>query len=332
MMCWQPDLMLTSKTQDSWENTFRSVRPDGTVQWIQSRGRVERDADGNVTRLTGLDLDFSQHRRLEEVQEAHRDEEHDRALRMLLESAAQGIISLDDQGIIVTANQAFNTMFGWWPGSSIGERIERMMPSAVHGEHALRGSQQLVGTRRDGSAFPIEVSMTHVPTQGGGRTFAFVTDITERERAEAALQQRTAALEYRTEQLSRMASDLTLADQRAREELAKTLHDGLQQSLVIVALKLEQQLNRAHKRRTNASIALSEAKEQLDQAIGISRSLSFELFPPVLQHSGLPAALSWLGNWTRDKYKVDVRVLADPQANSPRKDLDALVTVAMNGL
>ena len=53
------DEMLTSTTKDSWENTFRIVRPDGTVAWIQSRGRADRDADGKVTRLTGLDLDFS---------------------------------------------------------------------------------------------------------------------------------------------------------------------------------------------------------------------------------------------------------------------------------
>jgi len=63
-----------------------------------------------------------------------------------------------------------------------------------------------------------------------------VTDITDRERAASALQERTAELEYRTTQLSRMASDLTLAEQHAREHIAGTLHDGLQQLLVIATL------------------------------------------------------------------------------------------------
>ena len=40
------DEILTSTTKDSWESTFRIVRPDGTVAWIQSRGRADRDADG----------------------------------------------------------------------------------------------------------------------------------------------------------------------------------------------------------------------------------------------------------------------------------------------
>jgi hypothetical protein len=39
----------------------------------------------------------------------------------------------------------------------------------------------------------------------------------------------------------------------------------------------------------------------------------------VLQHSGLPAALTWLANWTRQA-KVDVRVVADPRADSARKE------------
>ena len=129
------DEMWTSRTKDSWESTFRIVRPDGTVAWIQSRGRVDRDADGNVTRLTGLDLDFSQHRRTEEARQARRDEEHDRALRTLLETATQGIVSVDAQGVIVTANHAFDAMFGWASGDLIGQRIERLLPSAFRDAH-----------------------------------------------------------------------------------------------------------------------------------------------------------------------------------------------------
>src|SRR4029453_12035555 len=166
--------MWTSKTKDSWESTFRIVRPDGTVAWIQSRGRVDRDTDGNVTPLTGLDLDFSQHHRKEEARQARREEEHDRALRTLLETAMQGIVSVDAEGIIVTANHAFEDMFGWTSGDLIGQRIERLMPSLFRDGYERRGGLHLVGVRRDGSAFPTEVSVNHVPTPTGRRAFAFV--------------------------------------------------------------------------------------------------------------------------------------------------------------
>jgi PAS domain S-box-containing protein len=331
--------MRTSKTKDSWESTYRIVRPDGTIAWIQSRGRVDRDARGDVTRLTGLDLDFNEHHRLEEMLQALRDEEHDRALRTLLETATQGILSVDDEGLILTANRALETMFGWSVGELIGRSVEELLPLRFRDEHVghrtgyfaaprarlMGGGLDLVGRRKDGSTFAIEVSLNHVQTPGGGRTFAFVTDIADREAARLALQERTTELEYRTMQLRRMASEVTLAEQHAREQIAKTLHDGLQQQLVIAALYLDQQLERDRDAGAAPSDLVAEAKHQLEEAILAARSLSFELYPPVLQLAGLPAAMTWLANWMYDKYRLLVRVTADPRADSARKDVRTLL-------
>ena len=150
----------------------------------------------------------------------------------MLETATQGIVSVDATGTIVTANRALEMTFGWPSGELIGQPIEMLMPSsfrAAHERHRttyfaaphprLVSGLHVVGQRKDSSTFPIEVSLNHVPTSDGGRAIAFVTDITERRRAAAALQERTVELEHRTAQLSRLASDLTLAEQHAREQL-----------------------------------------------------------------------------------------------------------------
>jgi PAS domain S-box-containing protein len=332
------DEILKSKEMESWENTFRAVRPDGTIVWIQSRGRADRDADGHVTRLTGLDLDFNQYRQTEEAVQARREEERDRALRLLLETSTQGIVSVDAQGLIVTANRAFETMFGWGPEELIGRSVESLMPAPFRDAHtrhraayfgaprsqSMGAGRQLIGQRKDGSTFPIEVGLNHVSIAGLGHAFAFVTDSTERQRAAAALQERTSELEHRTLQLSQMASDLTLAEQHAREQIAKTLHDGLQQLLVIVSLNLEQQVKRETE-AGGASDLMVGAKQHLDEAIAAARSLSFELSPPVLHQSNLPVALTWLANWTRQKYGLDVQVTVDPRADSTRKDVRTLL-------
>jgi PAS domain S-box-containing protein len=319
-------------TRNSWDNTFRIVLPDGDVRWIHSLGRADRTADGQPIRLTGLDLDVTERRRAEEALQARYDEERDRELQMLLETAAQGIVSVDARGVIVTANRAMEQMFGWEKGELIGHPLERLLPWPPREVHTrapyprlIGRDPDLVGQRKDGSTFPIEVTSNHVATHGGGRAIAFVTDISARKRAENALHERTLELQHRTTQLSQMASDLTLAEQHAREQLAKTLHDGLQQLLVGAAMHLELQARRDAQQGAPPAELLVEAKHHIDEAVAAARSLSFELFPPVLHHSGLPAALKWLADWTRQKYGLDVRVTADARANSDRKDVRTLL-------
>src|SRR5215470_16052552 len=220
---------------------------------------------------------------------------------------------------MLTANQAVSAMFGWTPPELIGQSIERLVPSYVRGTHQSE-CRDLMARRKDGSTFPIDFSVSHIPTPDGGRAVAFVTDITERRQAAAALQERTAELEHRTGQLRQLASDVTLAEQRAREQLAKTLHDGLQQLLVVAAMNLDQELQRG-----SPTGPLAQAKQHLDEAIAAARSLSFELYPPVSKSSGLPATLNWLADWIRGKYGLDVHVSADPLADTPRADVRTLL-------
>jgi PAS domain S-box-containing protein len=325
-------------SRESWDNTFRIVMPDGKVSWIQSLGRAERDDDGRLLRLTGLDLDVTERRLAEQAREARRDEKRDREMRLLLETTTQGILSVDAQGLIVTANRALESMFGWEGERLIGQPVERLVPAAFREPHTQHRAAYfasprprqmgvdaaLFGQRKDGTMFPIEISLSHVATPGGGRAIAFVTDVTARKRAETALQERTAELERRTAQLRKMASDLTLAEQHAREQLAKTLHDGLQQLLVSAAMNLGRQVTREAQRGAENELVL-QAKDNLDEAISAARSLSVELFPPVLHGSGLPAALVWLADWMRNQHGLQVQVSADPLANSDRKDVRTLL-------
>ena len=66
------------QNRDRWDNTYRVLLPDGTVRWMQSLGRAERDETGQVTRLTGLELDVTERRRAEDALQARRDEDYDR--------------------------------------------------------------------------------------------------------------------------------------------------------------------------------------------------------------------------------------------------------------
>src|SRR4029077_14464569 len=104
----------------------------------------------------GLELDITERRRTEEALQARRDEDHDRTLRTLLETATQGIVSADAGGMLVFANRAVEVMFGWTAEGLIGQPIERVIPSVFRDGMNPAGSLDLVGTRKDGSRFPIE--------------------------------------------------------------------------------------------------------------------------------------------------------------------------------
>jgi PAS domain S-box-containing protein len=61
------DQILHMKAHDTFDSTFRIVRPDGTVSWIQSLGQAHRDAEGKLIRLTGLELDITDRKRAEDA-------------------------------------------------------------------------------------------------------------------------------------------------------------------------------------------------------------------------------------------------------------------------
>jgi PAS domain S-box-containing protein len=223
--------ILYTKAKNSWDHTFRTVRPDGTELWIESRCQADRDANGDVTRLTGLDMDVTERRRAEEVLQARREEERDRAL---------------------------------------------------HRE------------------------------------------------AEEALRRSHAELEQRTLQLRRLASQLTVAEQNARRQLASTLHDGLQQLLFSVGITLDEAMKT--KSQDDQVELLQSARTDVKEAVEAARTLSVNLFPPVLHLGGLPAALSWLARRTQEQYGIVVNVAADPQANPEASDVRILLFEAVREL
>lgn len=470
------DHVMKTCGDDEWDLEFRVVHRDGAVRWIHGRGRATRDEEGCLVSLGGINLDVTAQKNAEEALQRTRDLEHQTAdvVRLLLETAAQGIVSVDAAGTIVTANAAVASMFGWTVEELVGQSIERLLPLALRDAHERHRADyfeaprprpmgrglDLVGERRDGTTFPVEVSLNHVATPTGGRAIAFVTDITERKRAATrlaetnerlslaldaasagtwtldfetdrihaderlgswldvahgpaqglsqllarvhpsdrprieanieavrhgrdgdgwnfeyrvilpdgrlcwiqslaraerdqsgrarrisgialdvttrkaaeeeahrshlALEDRTRELERRTAQLSRLATELTLAEQHAREQLAKTLHDHLQQLLFSATLKLDRLAMRASRGESGADLAVA-ARSDIDDAIAAARSLSVELFPPALHERGLPAALEWLGGWMRQKYGLSVRLVVDPAASPDRKDIRILL-------
>lgn len=152
-------------------------------------------------------------------------------------------------------------------------------------------------------------------------------DITERKAADDALRASHQELERRAEQLGRLTSELTMAEQRERERLAKVLHDHLQQLLVGMTFGLDRIGRRLGTAafENDAQQALANVKDVLDQAIATTRTLVADLSPPILYDSGLADALEWLARTMRERHGLTVMLKCEGDASPARKDVRSLV-------
>jgi PAS domain S-box-containing protein len=122
-------------------------------------------------------------------------------LATLLQSSPDAVIAVDRDGIIVLASEAIGALFGFDPDEVVGLSIETLVPEqvrAMHERHRRRYTEsgeprpmglglELMGRRRDGTEFPIDVSLAPFSTGGESFVGAFVRDATDRRRQEARL-------------------------------------------------------------------------------------------------------------------------------------------------
>jgi len=127
-------------------------------------------------------------------------------------------------------------------------------------------------------------------------------DITERKRIEEELCQ------YR-ERLRALASTLARAEQRERRRIATLLHDDVIQSLALSRIKLG--ALRSQLTAAGQEALLDSIRGHLEQAIGSTRSMTFQLSPPVLHELGLEAALGWLAEQFTKEHSLHVECATD---------------------
>ena len=169
------------------------------------------------------------------------------------------------------------------------------------------------------------------PSYGPDGTFTGIVgtslDITERKAADEALLESHRELERRAEQLGRLTSELTLAEQRERERLANVLHDHLQQLLVAAAFGIER-LDRkltGHLIDKTTKDVLGGVNDLLHQAIDAARTLVADLSPPILHDGGLPDALEWLARTMKKRYDLTIALSLDNNVSPQRDDVRSVV-------
>jgi PAS domain S-box-containing protein len=217
--------------REDYQVEYRNIKPTGALCWIEARGKLFMDEEGNPERMTGICMDITARKQIEEV--------HAR-LAAVVEFSDDAIVSKTLSGIVTTWNKGAGRIFGYSAGEMIGQSIARLIPADRQEEERdilrrMRAGEHVehyetVRVTKDGRL--IDVSLTISPLRDAAGTIIgaskIARDITQRKQAEADL---------------RAARDAAESANRAKDEFLAALSHELRTPLtpvLIMAADMEQ--------------------------------------------------------------------------------------------
>jgi len=181
----------------------RYRRKDGTLVWGRNDVALVPGIGGAAPFWFAVVEDITQ-RKEEESARRYTEEKY----RLVVETASDAVISLDETSAILLANPATTRIFGYDPAELIGKPLTMLMPEFLRKLHEVGFKRylatgqrhinwqgtELVGRRKNGQEFPVEISFGEL-TKDGHRVFTgFIRDISERKQAQRAIQNAQAEL------------------------------------------------------------------------------------------------------------------------------------------
>ncbi|MEY9122699.1 sensor protein FixL [Bradyrhizobium yuanmingense] len=209
----------TSEGGGGLDLSFKIRGASGNGQWIRVRAGVIRDDAGMPRHLSGIFLDINEEKQLEE---ALRSQENH--LRSILETVPDAMIVIDSRGIMQLFSSAAERLFGYSRQEAIGRNVSILMPEPdqsrhdsylarylrTNDPHIIGIGRIVTGKRRDGTTFPMHLSVGKTQRAGEPYFTGFVRDLTEHQQTQARLQELQSELVHvsRLTAMGEMASAL----------------------------------------------------------------------------------------------------------------------------
>jgi two-component system, LuxR family, sensor kinase FixL len=255
------------------DTTFSIASRPAARHWIRLRAGLVRTEDGRPHHLTGMALDIDEQKQVEEALRTR--ETH---LRSILETIPDAMIVIDSRGIMQFFSNAAERQFGHSAGEAIGQNVSMLMPEPdrthhdsyleryrVTGDRRIIGIGRIVtGKRKDGTTFPMHLSVGEMRSGGDTYFTGFVRDLTEQQQTQHRLQELQSELVH----ISRLS---------AMGEMASALAHELNQPLAAISnyMKGSRRLLSASSdpNRPKIESAMDRAAEQALRAGQIIRRL-----------------------------------------------------------
>jgi PAS domain S-box-containing protein len=218
----------------------RFMRKGGAeTLWVELRASRSR-FEGRPAVL-GIVRDITERKRAEQAMV-----ESEERFRLAVESAPHGTLLVDADGTVRLVNKQIEQMFRWPRDTLLGKPLETLLPERVRFDHvdlrrdfianpsvrAMGVGRDLFGLRSDGTEFPIEVGLSPVRTANATFVMATIIDISERQRAAAALRESERRLDYALAATGEGVWDWEITTNRVRHNGQWCRHLGLDDSFL----------------------------------------------------------------------------------------------------
>lgn len=202
----EKDGLEEGKVTFAFENRY--LCKDGSYKWLlwNAVSIPEQEAIYAVAR------DITERKKAEEALQRTKED-----FRSLLEVAPDAVVTVNDQGRIVLVNGQTEKLFGYQRDELLGEPVEKLIPErarAGHSQHregyaedhrprAMGVGLELYALRKDGTEFPVEISLSPIHTSEGFRVISSIRDISEHKSTQRQIEQQNRQLELRNREIER---------------------------------------------------------------------------------------------------------------------------------
>jgi two-component system CheB/CheR fusion protein len=259
------------------EETLRAIQ-----QYMVDAFVVNRDSGIEIVTLNGSEIPY----------------------QMMVELMNEGAVTLIPDGTIFYCNSRFGEMIDMDCEKLIGALFQNLI--AAEEQSTFKGffaSARQSGVRREfnlqtihGKHVPVQLSIYRLGNDENSGLAILATDIRERVEAE--------------ERIHALASKLAAAEQEERHRISQILHDDLQQRLFAIKTQLTFMKADTDKKQLSSDLqsTLDQIQGWVSDAIHVTRSLSIDLSPVILQGEGLSEAILWLAAQMKEQYGLVVKL------------------------
>ncbi len=308
---WKAAAGLVLSGKGDYDVEFRYLRPDGRAIWLAGKGLSVGGTDDHSLRWVGINYDITARKEIEqELRELNRHLEHrveertaelaerEDVLDSIIQTAADGIISVCAQGKILSFNNAAREMFGYQDKEVIGMPVERLFIAGLGNDmkSLLRrwkrnSEQELVIERGEGEAigasgtgFPVEYVISQSPSRS--MVILIVQDISQRRRLE---------------------QEVFRASEEEKERIAADLHDNMGSMLSGIDCRVEVLRGKLAAQNLAEREEIEKISSLVKEAISQSRELAHGLHALGMEEGALMNALRQFAERLKANHRMSSR-------------------------